>query len=277
MYLRQRVSGGREARVSTSDTAVVSRAALATAVDRIRAAHAGTLWSNYFFATLRVAELPSWSADRSLVFLDRAHDFWRLYFLTYDLPELSALVRGIAEQPLVADYVTQSDDHTAIDVALRAGGFTKAAVYQRMTHHNLAARKAGSKICAAEEREIDVLFAQLCRHFDVRLDRVPEREQFAELVRRRQVLVRRHDGEIDGYVVYQLHGRRALLNYWYCRPGTHPAVAVRLLADFFTDMAAKGITSSFLWVRTDKTAEIGVYETLGYHTDGLRTHIYMKE
>lgn len=250
---------------------------LAKAMNRVRARRTGNLKSNYFFGPLRATEFPLWATDHSLVFLDREHDFQRVYFMSVDVDELSHAVGAISEGPLVADYVTRADDHDTIDAMFSCAGFTKVAIYQRMMNNHLAARQPRSKITCAEPDEAAVLFDQLCQHFNVRLDHIPERDQFTELVLRRQVLVHRRRTGIIGYAVYQLHGRRADLKFWYSQPNGHPAVALKLLADFFTDMAAKGITTSSLWVQTNKRREIGVYQNLGYESDGLITHVYVKE
>lgn len=250
---------------------------LTKAIDQIRHGGSGELRSNYFFGALRVAEIPLWATPGSLVFLDREHDFHRVYFLARDLEQLSTTLRGIAERPLVADYVTQGQDSQPIDAAFDAAGFAKVATYQRMTNPNLTVRKAASQVTYAEEHETVPLYEQLCRDFNVRLDHIPPPDRFAELVRRRQVLVHRAGEVIDGYVVYQLHGRKAHLNYWFSRPGSPPTVAIKLVADFLTDVTAKGITKSFLWVETDKQGIIRLYKNIGYVADGLITHVYVEE
>lgn len=249
---------------------------LVAAIDRVRASQSGELKTNYFFNELRRTEFPLWMASRSLAFLDREHTFERLYFVSADLNELTAITRTIPDRLLVTDYLTGNNDHSEIDDALDAAGFQKLGVYQRMSHKNLSARRAVAKVVCAEPHESDPLFDQLCQNFDVRVDRIPERDDFAALVRKRQVLVHRERGEIDAYLIYQLQGRRAKWDYWYSRPNSHPAVAVSLLSCFFADMAARSINRAFLWVRTEKRPEMGLYERLGFQADGLMRHAYAR-
>jgi hypothetical protein len=268
---------GKPVRPEDLRTMRVTADELAKAIDQIRSSRTGELKSNYFFGALRAAEVPLWATPGSLVFLDREHDFHRVYFLARDLGQLSATLRGIAERPLVADYVTQGQDSQPIDAAFDAAGFAKVATYQRMANPNLAVRKAASQVTYAEAHETVALYAQLCRDFNVRLDHIPAPDRFAELVRLRQVLVHRAGDVIDGYAVYQLHGRKAHLNYWFSRPGSPPTVAIKLVADFVTDVTAKGITASFLWVETNKKGLIRLYKNIGYDADGLITHVYVEE
>lgn len=254
----------------------VTQAQLAAEIDRVRHAKDGELRSNYFFPRLHEAELPMWSSARSLIFLDRDHDFHRVYFLSRDLSDLTQVLAGVTERPLVVDYVTNQDDHAAIDAAFTAAGFSKMAVYLRMTNKEHARRRAAAgRIAYAEPAEADALFDTLCRDFDTRLDHIPDRESFRMLVGQKQAIVHRSNGEIDAYMVFQLQGRKAHPNYWHSRPDNHPAVALKVYADFFAEMAARGIRTSFLWVEARKTAEIAVYERLGYERDGLVTHTYV--
>ena len=260
-------------------TTRVDAGGLARAVDRVRSNRTASLKSNYFFGRLRAQEFPLWETDQSLVFLDREHDFQRVYFLSSELTDLSNLLHAIPQRPLVADYVTQSDDEAEVNSAMAAAGFRKAALYRRMSNNNLAARtaKAGSSIQRAREDEAEGLFEQLCQHFNVRLDRIPRRDEFVELVRRGQVLVHRQGEEIDGYNIYQLLGRRAHWNYWYIRPGTHRAVAFKLIEDMYSEMRDKGINAAFLWVEQHNLGVIEVHKRLGFEFDGLVTHVYVKE
>lgn len=260
-------------------TARVDARGLAQAIDRVRSDRAGRPKSNYFFGRLRAPEFPLWTTDQSLVFLDCEHDFQRVYFISHELTDLSHLLRAVPQRPLVADYVTQSDDVAPVDAALSGAGFRQAALYRRMSNNNLSAHtaKAGTGIQRAREDEAGGLFEQLCQHFNVRLDRIPEREEFVELVRRGQVLVHRQGEDIDGYNIYQLLGRRAYWNYWYIWPGTHRAVAFKLIEDMFSEMRLKGINSAFTWIEKHNSAVMELHKRLGFDFDGLVTHVYVKE
>lgn len=250
---------------------------LAAAVDRVRRDPHGTLESNYFFAPFAGAAVSAWEAARSLVFADRVRDFSRVYFLSRDLDELAVLLAAIPRRPLVGDYVASGSGAPPVDAAFRAAGFAPAVVYQRMTNANLAKRRGASAAAFARPEEAAALFAQLGRDFDARLDRLPEWAQFDDWVRNNQVLVRRKGDAIEGYAIYRLLGRRANLNYWYSRPGSHPASALKLLADFFSEMGARGIGAAYLWVKTTMEREIQVYDHLGFKADGLRAHVYLRD
>jgi len=253
----------------------VTQAELVSEINRLRHATHGELRSNYFFPRLRATELPVWSTAASLIFLDREHDFHRLYFLSREVSDLTQLLATVTTRPLVADYITSRNDHEPIDAAFGAAGFTKMAVYWRMTNKDHPRRKARGPIAYAEVAEADALFDSLCHDFDPRLDHLPDREAFRALVGQRHAIVHRSNGEIDAYLIFQLHGRKAHPNYWYSRPGNHPGVALKVYDDFFADVATRGVQTSYLWVESRKTVEISVYERFGYARDGLVTHTYV--
>lgn len=251
---------------------------LTAEIDRLRRAPDGELRSNYFFTPLRDAAPLLQASESSVVFLDPEHDFQRVYFLSRDLDDLGRLLATVAERPLVADYVTARCDHEPVEAAFSAAGYTPMAVYQRMTNRDHSQRRVSkARIVYAEPQEADVLFDQLCRDFDPRLDHIPDRDELRALVQARQAIVHRSGSEIDAYMIYRLRGRTGHPNYWFSRPGNHPAVAFKVYSDYFADMAARGIRASFLWVEVRKTAQIGVYERFGFECDGLMTYTYVKE
>ena len=249
---------------------------LAQAIDRARRARPEPK-SNYFFGRLRATAFPLWTCDHSLLFLDREHDFYRVHFVSADLDRAAAIAAAIPQRPLVVDYVTRTDDHAPVDAAFAAAGFAKVATYRRMTNNCLPVRRAASPIAHARTNEADALFAQLCLHFDVRRDRLPSADEFAAWVRDERVLVHRDGADIDGYTAYQLRGRRAHWHYLYTRPGSNRAVAFKLVADFFAEMATHGVTTSTLWVEERNTAVLALHKRLGFVYDGLVTHVSVKE
>ena len=250
-------------------------AELAAEIDRVRHAADGDLRSNYFFPALREAELPLWSSATSLIFLDRDHDFHRLYFLSRDLSDLTQLLADRRRAAVGGGLRHAADDHEPIDAALTAAGFTKMAVYLRMTNKDHPRRKAArrDRLCRAGRGRRVV--RQPLPRFRHTAGSHPGPGSLPRTRRQQQAIVHRSHGEIDAYLIFQLQGRKAHPNYWYSRPDNHPAVALKVYDDFFADMAARGIRTSFLWVEARKTVEIGVYERFGYVRDGLVTHTYV--
>ena len=65
-------------------------------LDEIRVGTRGKYWTNYFNTDLAEGEVAAVSGRRTLIFLHKEFDFFRLYFFSADLAELGAQLMDLS-------------------------------------------------------------------------------------------------------------------------------------------------------------------------------------
>jgi hypothetical protein len=211
----------------------------------------------------------------SLVLLVPERDFRRLYFVTRDPADLSRVVAG---RPVQADVIVthiHKLDETDLRDAVLSADFAPYAEYRRMTMRTLppARPAAEAQFAAAEDAEgIDAL---LHATFDRFTDHLPEREQLLERIAKREVLVRRANGRISGFVIFVIDGAVANFNYLFS-DRDDPLTTMVLLHQLYAVLRARGIERGFLWSNVRNAAVIRLHERFGWKADGLRASYYLR-
>ena len=234
----------------------------------------GPWHTNYFRQPLTGSRYWMCATERSLVFWTDDIDFFRLYFFTVDLMELTRLVR---EFPLpcvtVTAYLTRQVE-PAIDSALQDAGFKPYAVFRRMSNRSLRVCKTNSRIEFATQDDVDELLRRLRADFPLYTGHQPSRAMLENYVQQQWVLVNRQGAAIVGYLLFQIIGKQVNYNYVFMTSANLEDFQV-LQENFYGLMAQKGIRSGVLWVNEMNTQVIEMNELLGWKFDGLMNRYYV--
>ena len=231
--------------------------------------------TNYFKQELVGDQIHSVATDRTVLFINNEHDFFRLYFFSTDPVDLGETLEKLeVDKDLVADYLYKLVDERVFACFLQSG-FKKLALSRRMIHSQLPPRKTETQPEFAELSDADRIHEDLFRTFNRFTDHLPTKERLLHYISNRQVLVNRTQGAVVGVIIFQIIGRRVNFNYLY-NSSQNNMDLLRLQSSFFELMNQCGIRDAFLWVDSMNERVARMYEKLGWCFDGLNDCFFLK-
>jgi hypothetical protein len=240
-----------------------------------KAESTGGFCTNYFRQEMPGPEILSAATARTVLLLNKEHDFFRLYFFTTDVADLEQCLRDV-DFPgnTVVGYLTRSLDEN-IAAAFQQSGFSPIATYHRMTTYRLPPLRPNPALEFALPADVDQLYDGLFRTFNKYTDHLPTKHRLRDYVEKQWVIVNRDVGRIRGAVCFQLEGPRVNYNYIYNLSG-NALDFLRLQSNFYGVMHQRGIHAGFLWINQSKTRLAALYESMGWRFDGLNDCFYLR-
>jgi hypothetical protein len=241
---------------------------------RVKAESTG-FCTNYFRQEMPGSEIFSAATARTVLLLNKEHDFFRLYFFTTDVDDLEETVGGVKfPGETVTGYLTRSADQK-IDAAFQRAGFNPIATYLRMISYNLPAHRPNAALQYANAADVDELYDRLFESFNKYTDHLPTKDRLQGYVQKEWVIVTRDANRIPGAVCFQLEGPRVNYNYLYNLTG-NAVDFLRLQNNFYGVMHERGIHAGFLWINETEQRLASVHQSEGWQFDGLKDYFYLK-
>jgi len=246
-------------------------------IEGIKKNRSGNTFHNYFFGKFNNTVFDVWLSDDSIVFLDNDDGFFRLYFFTRNLADLSEIIKNIDRKPITIDYLSH-ELCVDVDQVLKSIFFKHIATCLSMTSNKPKPYKINKNLEFAGQDDLEILFERLHSDFDKYSDHLPMREVLKKQIDDKQVLVVRREGKITGYFVHDFVGIRCHWMYWYSSAENTLLDGINLLMNMYGLMNEKGIKLAYGWVNSEKKDNITLYEKLGFNlTRGIRDYIYLKD
>lgn len=247
--------------------------AVAEAIDALAAGGAAAR-TNYFRQPLAAAEVLVGRTQESLVLLARELDFIRLYFVTRNTADLRLAVAGTpTDADVIVNHIHKEDD---AGVSEAFAGFAWYSTYERMINRAAGARPRHEDVVFAADADADEVSSLLATTFDKYTDHLPSHDALRARIAGEEVLVRRSNDRITGFVIFAVDGGVANFNYVYNdRDAGHDATA--LIDTFYAVLHDRGIRRTFLWVDARKSGVVRLYERFGWKRDGLRATYYLRK
>jgi hypothetical protein len=250
---------------------------LHSALDGFKRRYAGEKpLTNYFLQRLEgVANLRMLEAEKSLFFFHEEWDFARLYFYTFDAPNVAQALLTMNWPPIVVtDWISKGDAVDA-DQFLTKLGFHLHATYDRIVCKAIRSERPNITMFFASEADREAIHSLLFRVFDKYTDHIMPAEELGELIVQKQVLLSRDPrGAIDGLVVFPVNGQNCNFNFLYNSGGS--LSLAQLLGNFYGVLTERGVQSGFSWVRRTRPLVLKLHESFGWKKDGLVDYIYLR-
>lgn len=212
------------------------------------------------------------------------NEIHRLYFLSFDLQELSKELVYFPKG-YILDYICKGAN--LLDSYFCDGGFKKIASYVRKST-NLRAdgndfKRSHSDILDkyydenvgeyAEEKDAEEIAALLNQVFNREADRIPSVDDLRDYIRNHWVLIYRLSGKIRCLYIYQIQGRRFYSNFSY---NSLPAIVLYCLEKrAHTDVIRNyDVRIKYSWINTENTRSLR-RNVLQY--DDMYIYVYKKE
>jgi hypothetical protein len=242
---------------------------------RAKAESAGGFCTNYFRQEMPGPEILSAATARTVLLLNKEHDFFRLYFFTTDVADLEQCLREV-DFPgnTVVGYLTRSPDEN-IAAAFQLSGFNPIATYRRMIAYKLPAHGPNAALQYATRADVDELHQRLFQTFNKYTDHLPTKDLLHRYVENEWVIVNRNADRIGGAVCFQLKGPRVNFNYIYSLTG-NAIDFLRLQNNFYGVMHQRNIHAGFLWINETENRLAAVHQSAGWQFDGLKDYFYFR-
>lgn len=258
-------------------------------LERLRGVRTSSASTTTFFASGEQVEawvqrgvLFSHARPGSVLVFRRDRDFFHLYHAAADVAALRAALGAVAPlaggTAVTADLVDREGAVQALADVYAGCGFARHAVLVRMTRLAGAVppQEAGEPgVEWATAADAPAVLAFLERLLDRYAEQIPEMEEIAAAIVRRQVLVTRSGGDLAGVLHFELQGQTATLRYWWLDDRFRgQGVGARLIRRMFTLCASA--RRILLWVIAGNENAIVRYEHYGFRRDGLVDQVMMR-
>lgn len=239
----------------------------------------GNFHTNYFRQHVNGTKFYSRVGDDTIIFFNDDLGFHRVYYFTYRLEELAAMLTGLKwETDLVLGYITKARDERLLEV-FRQAGYEHYATLQKMRCDSLPRAKTNTALRYATLAQVDELHARLSRDHDPYTGHLPTREELAGYVQQRWVIVncaKDPASSVLGYVVFQILQKQVNCNFIF--NGSDNALDwIMLQRNFYGIMQDRDIHRGFLWVNSGNTEVIRMYQAQGWYFDGVIDKFFVRK
>lgn len=231
--------------------------------------------TNYFRQNLSATAFRVYEAEQTLAFLFDDENFERLCFFAASTTELKGWLADYrSDRPTVLAWLERVESKE-FRACLEGTGFDFYDQYRRMDCRPLPVFELTNEPEFASESELVELRQRMSSDFDPVTNHFPTLSELREFAAKKWIIVRRHKGQITGYIVFQPHGSHTFFNYLF-NDSSFPQDLFILFQQFFGILSRIGVTSGHLWVKHDNGRVIPLYKAYGWAFDGLASNYFVK-
>lgn len=229
-------------------------------------------YNNYFMNDL--TDMACFHTEDSLLLSKNYGNYNRLYFISNNKNELISFLLELSESYAINIPTKRELDSDVLDV-LGKSGYSLLSSYERL-YKNTNEGRGDFEDAFAEESDVDTIEILLIEQlFHPVSDRIPSRQEIAQMVANKQALVNRDDsGVVNGVLLFSIENKKCNFLEWASKASVGESLFLYLNA--FNMMAEKGIERSTIWVRSDNVRPKKIYLSWGYQPDGLRDYTFLK-
>ena len=226
-------------------------------------------------------ELSFGETGESLFLLRENSFFYSLFYVSTTLEALKSdlalfLVKHQGET-LVADVVGNQDNVTARQVFLDLG-FQQYASLTRMSRINNSPEtvyKKNLRIVNGNVADAGVVYELLNQYFDPLAEQLPLLEELEDFAKKGQLIVYKENGEIGGFIIYELQGKTSYLRYWLVHPEFR---GKRIGSALFTELLSRSADARrlILWVMDTNHNAVNMYQHFGAEFEMMFNYVLIK-
>lgn len=211
--------------------------------------------------------------NNSLFVIKQNPLFWNVFYcsttvdaLGNDLEEFQAQHPDIT---MMYDIVGREAQCQQLVDLFKAKGCKEATSLVRMTRMTEPMDYTPDKsVRFASEKDLPIISQYLHKYFDEKTEQIPYDEELVDYTKQGHVLVCEEDGEVVGFVIFELNATTLYLRYWFTHPDYRDRkVGSRLLRRFFEE--GKDAKRQLFWViRTNENAIVR-YKHYGFTEENM--------
>lgn len=204
-------------------------------------------------------------------------NFCQLYFQTTNinslLKQIESLVKNFNAMLISVDLINISSE---VIECFKQAGFIRYVSLTRMVQINKTLKNPTAEDSwFAESRDVDEIENILYENMDPLCEQIPDREDIAEAVENRQIIVARTEKNIIAALLFfERKGKTATLRFWAGRKIFHGLGYGKLVYDRY--MAKNSDATRFLlWVRDDNSKVKKIYERYGLQYENMQDVVFL--
>lgn len=209
----------------------------------------------------------------TLFIIKKNATFWNVFYCSTTTEQLSCDLQQFTsqhpQQTLVFDVVGREAQCLPVIDMFSQNGFKLATSLVRMSRMTESmAYLPDNSVRKVKKTEVTQIHALLHQYFDEKTEQIPYLEELEKYADQGLVLVCEEQGEIVGFLIYELNATTLYLRYWFALPAFRDKkVGSRLLRRFFEE--GKATKRQLFWViRTNENA-IKRYKHYGFQEENL--------
>lgn len=218
--------------------------------------------------------------DKSLFVVRENEGFHNLYFVSTTHAQLEEnlnafMLTNNIQPPLVVDIVGRDKDIAILKETLVGCGFSQYCSLVRMSRAVEKEEPQQGEITYASKEDSKQIDDLLLQYFDPLCEQLPTLRQIEQWIEQKRILLRKIDGEIDGFLIFEITGVTSYLRYWFTHPDyRNQKVGSSLLRQFFAE--SNSTKRQIFWVIESNENAIKRYEHYGFVTEKMYDKVMIK-
>ncbi|MGG3836312.1 hypothetical protein ABEV00_04710 [Paenibacillus thiaminolyticus] len=235
----------------------------------------GLRYSNYYHQELQGERFLVNHTTRSICFFEQEDGFYRGYFASADMDDLTRLLSSIElESPVVIAIVSKTQNPELTEIIQRSG-FEQYRVYRRMVNRDFQKYELNDGVTYAKPGQAQEILELLKETFNPYTDYFPTVALLEQLIANKQVIINEEDGHCKGLFIYRREGIQYNFNYMVNK-SINPILFVYALQNFYAHLKNAGLQHGYLWLDSNNVKVIRLHEKFGWKFDGLQDAFYIK-
>lgn len=219
--------------------------------------------------------------EKSLVFILKNEGFSSLYFTSVDLDDLEKLIAKLPPENICLEIIQKADISPQLENMIKKY-FALQSVYEKMTLYiknlksKLKIKDLTDNIQYCNINELDFLYENLYKSFDIRFDHLPNKEILSDYILKNQVLIKTKNNQISAYCIFTLKGKTSHFNYLKNLNASSFEI-IELLEEYYQKMIALQIGHIYLWVDIMKNIRVkNMHSRYGYQPSNVFNYAFVK-
>lgn len=215
--------------------------------------------------------------ENSLFIVKKSPSFWSVFFCSANQGELGSDWKAfVSRHPgvtMVSDIVGREGQCGPLAGLLMAAGCRETASLVRMTRMTEPMSFApDASVRFATGRDLPRIKGLLHQFFDERTEQLPYDEELAAFMAHHWILVCEEDGNLAGFLIFELSSATLYLRYWFTHPDFRGRkVGSRLMRRFFEE--GKETRRQILWVMRTNGDAMEKYRHYGFVEEDMFDHV----
>lgn len=213
----------------------------------------------------------------TLFVVKKSDTFWNVFYSSTTLEQLSVdfqkLQKVYPAQTMIIDVVGHEMQCKPLVEMFCHNGCVEATSLVRMTRMTAPmGYEVDLSVRKASEGDISHVSRLLHVFFDAMTEQIPYDEELLEYARQGHVLLYEEQGQIVGFLVYELNASTIYLRYWFTHPDYRDRkIGSRLLRRFFEE--GKDTKRQLFWVIRSNENAIKRYMHYGFAEENMFDYV----
>jgi len=214
------------------------------------------------------------------LFLFRQNEgFCHLFFCSTNFEQLEKDLEQLPEkfqrQTIVVDLVGRDEDMEHLTKPFINNGFERYSSLVRMSRQITEMEMPQPTIEYAQDKDAERIESLFNDFFDPLSEQLPLKEQIEEWIINRHLLIRRVEGQIVGFVIFDINGITSYIRYWFIHPDfREQKIGSALFRQCFAE--SNDTKRQIFWVIEDNENARKRQRHYGFREENMFDHILIR-